>query len=467
MFALTWATLLPASLMEAHVGVLLWVWTALLSPTDVLIGFMSGLPLNKAIAGITFLRMLVSRERLDRYADPLLKLLIALAATATISWFNAIVSSGDITELYLKLIKAIVLAFVIAYVMTTRARLHLLVLVIVVALGFNAVKEGMIFLLTAGGHQVLGSGSIGDNNSLATALLMIIPLTAYLIRRSAVRLVRIALIGTLILCLVTVVATYSRGGFVGLLVLGAFMVKNSKHKFASIGLVLAVIVTVYVSAPASWFQRLSTIEVADQDNSFMYRVVAWKMSLLIALDHPLFGGGPHAVQQLAVWTNYRPSLPSVDFVTTPTALDRPIAAHSIYFEMLGDYGFLGVALFLAGLGATVWNLSKIQRMAKGHPSVEWAADLARMVQISFAVYLTTGAALSMGYFELVYILIALTSRCRRTVFQLLAEENAALAASRVAPLKSQRLAVPQPAFAFDMPFADAAERARPQPRHPR
>ena len=468
MFALTWAALIPASLLAAQVGVLLWVWTALLSPADVLIGFMASVPLNKAIAGVTFVRMFISREKLDRYFDATLKLVTLLGIAATLSWLNAIVSADANTDLYFKLMKVIALVFVISAVMTSRSRIHLLVLTVVIALGFNAVKEGAIFLLSAGGHVIAGNGSIGDNNSLATALLMIVPLTAYLIRRSAVRLVRAGLIGVLVLCLVTVVATYSRGGFVGLLVLGGFMLKNSRHKLASAGLVLAVVAVVYFTAPDTWFQRVGTLESADQDMSFMNRVSAWKISLLIALDHPFLGGGPHSVQQSAVWLAYRPFLAMVDFVTTPPAIATPMAAHSIYFEILGDLGFTGLGVFLSLLGATFWNLHKIGKMAAGHPSLAWAVDLARMLQISMVIYMVTGAALSMGYFEMAYVLIAIVSRTRRTVLLSLAAMNADQAVLAAAPNKLQQTQLVRPGFGYaDAPIGARLDGAAPHPGHAR
>jgi putative inorganic carbon (HCO3(-)) transporter len=147
----------------------------------------------------------------------------------------------------------------------------------------------------------------------------------------------------------------------------------------------------------------------------MGRVVAWKISLLIAMDHPLFGGGMHAVQNPMVWNTYRQDLGSVDFVDTPPADEFPHAAHSIYFEVLGDLGFIGLTLFLAILGTALWNSRQIKRICRGHASLLWASDLARMIQISLIIFIITGAALSMAYFELLYILVIMLSRCRRTV----------------------------------------------------
>ncbi len=428
MFACIWVALLPLCMMSAFVGVLIWVWVALLSPNELLMSFMSGVPFNKIVALITILLVVVSREKKQPYLDTTTTLLLLFAASATVSWLGALVSTSDGDELYQKLIKDIVLVFMITTVMTTRHRVDLLALTAVVSLGFLGVKEGLISTLTMGGHKIVGSGSIGDNNSLATALLMAIPVNFYLARYAAVRFIRIGLLVALGLSVVTVVMTFSRGGFIGMIMLAFFMVKNSRNKLTSILLVLAAGVLVYTLAPSAWFERLNTIKDADNDGSFMGRVVAWKMSLLIALDHPFFGGGPHAVQNLLVWNTYKPLLPTVDFVATPPADVSPHAAHSVYFEILGDTGFTGLFLFLGAVASAIWNCGWIYRRARNHPSLMWAADLARMVQVSLFLYLVTGAALSMGYFELLYIMLAIVSRCRRIVAQTLAAEARAPAA---------------------------------------
>ena len=419
-FTLIFAALLPAVFMSPCMGVLVWVWTALLSPNELLYGFAAGVSFNRIVAVTTILVILVSKEKKDPYLDPLLVLLLLFAATATGSWLTSIVDSDDGDALFQKVLKEIVLSFAITAVMATRHRAHLLALTACIGFGFIGVKEGLIFLLTAGGHRIDGLASIGDNNSLATALLMIVPLLFYLSRYSAVRIVRVGVLAAMGLCLVTIVATYSRGGFVGLLVLGAFMVKNSRNRVGSLLLVALAGALIYGLAPESWFERLDTIQTADADSSFLGRVNAWKISTLIALDHPLLGGGLHAVQRYLVWHAYEPGLPMFDFVPTPPLDPAPRAAHSSYFEVLGDLGFTGLALFLSILATAFWQCRSIYKMTRNHPSLAWAADLARMMQISLVVYMVTTAALSMAYFEFFYVLLALISRTRRTVRQTLA-----------------------------------------------
>jgi len=448
-FALIFAALLPAAMISASMGVLVWVWTALLSPNELLYGFLAAVPMNRIVAVVTILVIVSTQERKGAYLDAMIVLLLLFALTATGSWATSIVSTDDGDAIFQKVLKEITLAVAITAVMATRHRLHLLVLTVCAGFSFIGVKEGLIFLLTAGGHKVEGMLSVGDNNSLATALLMVVPLMFYASRYSAVRLVRIGLLTAMGLCLVTVVATYSRGGFVGLLVLGAFMVKNSRSRFGSLVLVLLGCALIWSLAPDSWFERLNTLKEAGDDNSFLGRVNAWKISVLVALDHPLLGGGLHAIQRYAVWTSYRPGAGLLDFIPTPPVEEGARAAHSSYFEVLGDLGFTGLMLFLTILGVAFWQCRSIHRMARSHPSLAWAADLGRMMQISLVVYIVTTAALSMAYFEFLYVLLALISRTRRTVQQVIAAELGQTGTRRAGappPRTAGAAARPSPAY---------------------
>ena len=444
-FGLIFAALLPAIFVSPCMGVLVWVWTALLSPNELLYGFMASIQLNRIVAIVTILVIFFSQEKKDPYLDPLLTLLILFTLGVAGSWATSIVSSDDGDNLFQKVLKEMALTAAITAVMTTRHRLHLLALAACAGFGMIGVKEGLIFLLTAGGHKVEGLQSVGDNNSLATALLMLTPFLYYLSRYSALRLVRIGLLTAMGLCLVTVVATYSRGGFVGLLVLGAFMVKNSRNRVSTLVLVALAGGLIWGLAPESWFTRLNSINEAGTDSSFLGRVNAWKVSTLIALDHPLLGGGPHAVQRFAVWFSYVPRISELDFIPTPPPDDYPRAAHSSYFEVLGDLGFTGLILFVGILGVAFWQCRSISRMTRHHPDLAWAGDLGRMMQISLVVYIVTTAALSMAYFEFFYVLLAMISRTRRTVQQAIAAEAAQKAGLTLrAPAAALR---PRPAYA--------------------
>jgi probable O-glycosylation ligase (exosortase A-associated) len=212
---------------------------------------------------------------------------------------------------------------------------------------------------------------------------------------------------------VAVVGTYSRGGFLGLLTLALGLVALNRNKLRNFAMVAASGLVLLYFAPAAWFQRIDTIGAVQTDSSFMDRITAWKVSTLMALDRPLIGGGFHAVQDTNVYLKYGEQLARLSFV--PGAPLRPIgmAAHSIYFEVLGDLGFTGLAFFLAMLVLALVSCGKIRKRARAHADMAWMSELAGMLRLSLIVYMVAGAALSFAYFEGVYVLVALLSVTQR------------------------------------------------------
>ena len=423
-FALLLLMLMPLACMSTFVGVLLWVWVAMLSPTDSLTGFMVGVQLNKIVVGIVVLSMLMTKDKKTFYLDAAGSLLIAFNILATISYFLAI-SSPDLASLiYEKLLKESALALCVMWIMNTRVRVQSLSFTIVIALGFVGVKEGLIGLLTAGGHEIYGLNSVGDNNALATALLMVVPFALYASRHLVQRLARLALLVVVGLFLVTVLLTKSRGGMGGMVIFAMLLILFSDRKLVGLTVVALIGIGIYVLAPPELFSRLSTVNNLEGDMSAVGRFVAWKVSLLIAMARPFVGGGGHAVQFNPVWVQFLPYIGSVDFITTPWVSPTALAAHSIYFEILGDSGFLGLSIFLSIALTTLWNCFSIRRLAKPFPELSWARELALAAMMSIIIYLTTGALLSMGYFELFYIVVGMVSACRHVVVVQLAEKKA-------------------------------------------
>jgi probable O-glycosylation ligase (exosortase A-associated) len=423
-FAMIWVVLFPVALWSAHIGVLLWIWVALVSPNERLYGFLSGVPFNKVVAGLTLLVLFLNREKKKFYLDATGVLILLLALVATASAVFAIVPSDDGNDLYQKLIKEFLLAGLIMALMWSRHRIHMTVVVLCIAICFTSVIEGLEYIVSAGGHKILGTGGIGDNNSIALAALLIVPPLYYLARYSALRQLRIGFIAALCISLVTVVGTFSRGGFIGLLVLFVFFIINSKNKLPSIFVALLGGVVIWFFANDDWLGRIDSIKDAGDNGSFMGRVIAWKLSTMIAIDSPIYGGGFHAVQRLPVWQHYVPMLQNTfEFIKTPEPDAFPHAAHSIYFEVLGDLGILGFALFMLVLVVALYNCHWIARAAKRQPELGWAGDLARMLQISLIVYMVSGAALSMAYFEGFWIIVALLSRLKKTVRETMAAHH--------------------------------------------
>jgi putative inorganic carbon (HCO3(-)) transporter len=418
-----WLFLLPVSFFSAHLGVLLWIWVALLPPIDLLYNrFGVSLPFNKLVAASAFFVLITSQCKKDFYRDTLIVLVVLYSIIVTLSYMFAEYATESADLAYDKFWKEIVLFFLMTGLMFTRHRLHQVALVTSIAFGFLMVKEGLIFLLTVGGHKVQPQGSVGDNNGVALALLMTIPLLLFCAKYTAEHWVRIGMYVTAGLGAVTVIATYSRGGFIGMIVLGIMLLKGSKYKVRAIVAIGVLALVLYAMMPDQYLDRVSTISDATSDNSFEIRLLAWKINYLLAVDHPFLGVGPYG--SLA-WFNWTKHLGEATLWLFPSPLMMAsFVAHSIYFQVLGDTGFTGLFLFVAILATAIVKTILTQRVARRNPSLEWSGDLARATQITMVVYCVSGAALSLVYFELLYIVLAVISRNHRTAIQLAAAQQA-------------------------------------------
>jgi probable O-glycosylation ligase (exosortase A-associated) len=151
--------------------------------------------------------------------------------------------------------------------------------------------------------------------------------------------------------------------------------------------------------PESWWDRMSTIRTYDQDTSAGGRINAWWMAWNLAKDN-FFGGG-FSVAWPELFARYAPD---------PTDVH---AAHSIYFMVLGELGFVGLILFMT-LWIYVWrSAGRLRIQGKRLPQTMWLSHLGAMCQVSLAGYAVGGAFLSLSYYDLPYnILILVVLGCR-------------------------------------------------------
>jgi O-antigen ligase len=99
------------------------------------------------------------------------------------------------------------------------------------------------------------------------------------------------------------------------------------------------------------------------------------------------------------------------------SLQKGRAAHSIYFEVLGDTGFAGLALYVAMLACAWLNTALVLAAARKRPDLDWADELARMLQVSLVGLMVGGAALSMAYYDGFMIVLMITAALLHVVRQ--------------------------------------------------
>jgi probable O-glycosylation ligase (exosortase A-associated) len=390
-----------------HTGTMLWAWIALCTPQQYMYGIATQIPLNKLAVVATFIGIFVDQTKRKPYFDWHIILVGLFVLQGIISYSVGLSSSDRTYELLDKMMKIYLLCCVMTMANRGRLQIHSMVIIICLGMGIHGALEGLKYVDSGGGHVVIAPASIGDNNYLAMATLMVMPLLVYLFRYSQSRLLQLSFVGALLACFAGVVATASRGGMVGLAVLGVFLFLHSRRKMVTL-LVIAVLAGGLLTyAPGQW------LGAADEDGSFMYRVSSWKLNTILALDRPLVGGGYSALENWTIFDIYRQKFHRLDSVVDSPEPVGAFAAHSIYFETLGDLGFPGFFLFMAILVTGFRNIGHILRYTRHDESLIWAHDLAVLFRLGLIVFMVCGALLSAAYFELLYIMLTQVSVLRR------------------------------------------------------
>lgn len=395
----------PLILRAPAIGVLTWIWVTLMSPQREVYGFLGNFELNFYIAVLTAVAWLGSRERKVAPLNLVTALLVLFGVWISVTTYFALQRSFSY-ELWDRTIKTLILALAVITIATNKARIHAIIWVMVLSLAYYGVKGGGFVLLTGGRHHVFGPDNtiISDNNALGLALVMVLPLINYLRETSEVAWVRACLLAAMGLSIVAVIGTYSRGALFALGISGAAYAIKSRSGIIPLVLGGLVFLALPSLVPSDWFNRMSTINSYNSDSSFEGRVMAWRTSFNIAKER-VTGGGFSSVNLDWVAQAYQ----------SPGSLAAGKAAHSIYFEVLGDHGFLGLLLYLLLLAAAWYNTSATLSFARDRPDLNWASKLARMMQVSIVGFVVGGALLSMAYYDGFLIIVALTGSLLLTV----------------------------------------------------
>ncbi|HMM75054.1 MAG TPA: putative O-glycosylation ligase, exosortase A system-associated [Gammaproteobacteria bacterium] len=378
---------LPFILRRPFVGVVMWTWLGLMNPHRLAWGFSTHFPFALIVFITTIIALLASREPKRVPLSREIIVLIVLIAWMYITTLNALfpVPAFEQWSKVWRIQLGIILTLMLT---TTPERVRLLVWTIAVSLGFYGLKGGIWTIMTGGANRVYGPDGtfLAGNNELGLALNMTIPFLWYLAANEKRRFVRFGFGASVFLTLVAIVGTHSRGALVGVVAMGLMFILKSRQRFVPLLLAGVFVASLPALLPESWWDRMRTLgdSKENQDESVQNRFDAWSFATQIAKSR-VTGGGYEVL-----------------------AYANGVDAHSIYFEMLGEQGFIGLGLFLL-LSAFTWlKASRLRKMTRWVPNATWAHDLASMLQASLVAYATSGAFLGLAYFDFFYLIVALT-----------------------------------------------------------
>jgi putative inorganic carbon (HCO3(-)) transporter len=380
---------LPFACRHTWIGVLLWTWISIMNPHKLAWGFAMNMPFAAMAAGATVVSLFVTKDKVRLPSNPAIVALILLTLWMVVTTVFAIHPDESWLDLK-RTFKIQAMTLVALAALRERRHIEWFIWVNALSLGFYGFKGGLFTLLTGGGQRVWGppGGFIEGNNEVGLALVMVIPMMNYLRVVATQRWLRIAMMVLMLFTAVAVLGTQSRGAFLAIVAMGAVLWLRSKEKAKAavvIGLT-GLVLTQFM--PASWDERMQTIGTYHQDGSAMGRINAWQMATHLANDR--FLGGGFFIYTDEIFARYAP------------VPDDVHAAHSIYFQVLGEHGYVGLILFLLVGLFTFLTARRIRREARDREDAAWLYHLAGMMQVSMIGYAVGGAFLSLAYFDLPY-----------------------------------------------------------------
>ncbi|HEY7338274.1 MAG TPA: putative O-glycosylation ligase, exosortase A system-associated [Bryobacteraceae bacterium] len=385
------------------VAILIWAWLSYMNPHRLCYGFAAyNIPWTTIAAILTIGGLYISGEKNYFPWTRETVLLTIFCLWMTVTTLFGLNQTGAWPYLD-RVLKIQAMIFVTFFAMKGRFRIEALVWVMALSIAFWGVKGGLWTLLRGGGGHVEGpvNSMIFGNNELALALVMVLPMISYLQLQNTNKRIRWALTGTQILCVVGIVGTYSRAGFLALCVMWALQWWKSRHKLILAMAVVLVAPPIIYFMPHAWLERMHTITNTSEDTmdgSVKGRLNAWRTGINIAKDHPIVGGG-FKVLNSPVFAQY-----------SPDPKDQH-DAHSIYIETLTEQGFPGFLMFM-GLGVFTWfTHRRVVKMARRLPELQWASDLVTHVQLGLIGYAVGGAFAGLAYFDLPYHMMSVIVLC--------------------------------------------------------
>lgn len=383
-----------AALRRPWIGVMLWTWLSIMNPHRYTYGFAYSAPLAAMAVGCTVLGLLITKERGSPFKGSPIVWLVVFMVWITLSWLVGLNVESDY-EQWKKVMKIDIMLIVALMLLHSKQHIMALMCVCVGSLALLGAKGGLYSLLAGGGGRVWGPpGSfIEDNNAFAVALVMVIPLLRFLQLQVQLWWGRLALTAVMVLCGVSALGSQSRGALLAISAMALTLWFRGKNKLRTGLLLVVVAVPLIAFMPAEWTTRMRTMQTYEEDGSAMGRISAWRTAWNIALYYPTGVGFNMATRDL-----------SARFSPNP---DIVLVAHSIYFQPMGNHGFIGLGLFLC-IWISTWRSAGWLRKQKSLvPEARWCAELGAMSQVALAGYLVGGAFLNLAYFDLPYNIMAM------------------------------------------------------------
>ena len=324
---------------------------------------------------------------------PEIKLVFGLLLTGLLSVPLAL-NPARAFQSFTEYLKVIVMFVVMINVLRSQRQLTNLILLVLLAscvLSLGALNDYRLGNLALQGRRIAGviGGLFSNPNDLALHLVTMIPISLGLMLGSRSLFKKCLYLGCALLLIAGMVATFSRGGFLGFICVIGFLVRKFAPRNRIVFGVLALTVVMATIAVAPGYRsRISNIN----DASAVARTDDLKRSILVAVRHPVFGVG---MDNYIIYSNANKT------------------THNAYTQVAAEMGVVALLIYLAVLFIPFKRLRQIELAtwsAKDKPSIYY---LAIGLQASLVAYMVVSFFASVAYLWYAYYLVAYCICLRR------------------------------------------------------
>jgi probable O-glycosylation ligase (exosortase A-associated) len=301
---------------------------------------------------------------------------------------------------WLNFAKTLVIAYLIASLVNDPRRFRLVLVTIALSLGFEGTKQGWAqLILNPGGENVNAIPFLGDNNGVAVGMLMLVPILAALAQTTDRAWERNAYRFMLVGVLYRALSTYSRGGFLACLALGAYYVFRSPHRGRTLAGAAIATALVLPALQGPFWERMSTITVEQEemDASAAGRLHFWRVALDMAADRPLTGVGHNA---------YNIAYDSYDLLKGSYGSERSV--HSMWLGTLAELGCPGLLLVVANLFLAFRSCRRVSRLEAGAPDPDHLGRYATALEAALVTAAVGGTFVASQYSEMLWHFVGLS-----------------------------------------------------------
>jgi probable O-glycosylation ligase (exosortase A-associated) len=387
------ALCIPLAIRYPLIGACLYIWFDYVAPDRMFSGPLTESARVSLLLGLaTWLGIFVFEpiKKLPRTVS--FYLLLLFFAWASLTTVFAIIPDGALDK-WDRFSKNLLILFALTILIDTKERLHVFLIAVFAATSLHAVRGAALTIVTGGGGlEIVGTATtyLQERNYIAIAFLTAAIIGIYLWKNYEVatwkREVRWAIIIGMVCNVISVVGTQSRGALVGAAAVGAVLIIVSKQRTKAIVGLLALSAALFFLAPDSWLDRMRTIDNYNADAAVTSRFDSWKWGWEMALAHPIFGGGY-----------------SIYFLNKHEQSMRGyFDAHSVYFEVLGEHGFVGLAIYLVFILSMIISSMRLNRYFKAQHIVD-LANAAKMAFLINVAIFTAGIFGVLSPFMMTYV----------------------------------------------------------------